>query len=155
MTFDQVKTHEGQAYSGMRVGGAHDWSYPDGRWRERKMDPDRWTFTFQAMKRRRVPAPDDSGAEPGSAYDWLVIARQTARKVDANAYRTLMRGLKFKVGHKRPHWKEFSYEYPDQRPQHAQAQAFLEEVVRDLRVGQLPEIALRADDPHELEAGSP
>ena len=25
-----------------------------------------------------------------------------------------MNGVKFKVGHKRPHWRQFSYDYPEQ-----------------------------------------
>jgi len=35
--------------------------------------------------------------------------------VDEDSYLTLMEGLKFKVGHRWPRWKRWSYEYPEQQ----------------------------------------
>jgi hypothetical protein len=111
MAYDDVKTSGGQAYSGMAVGRGHRWDY-EGLWAERKLAPDRWAFTFEATKRRREAAPEGSGCAIGSQFHWLVVAHQYVRKVDANAYATFMSGHKYKVGHKRPAWPSWSYEYP-------------------------------------------
>jgi hypothetical protein len=42
------------------------------------------------------------------------MADQIATKLDANSYMTKLKGVKFKIGHKRPNWKNFSYDYPEQ-----------------------------------------
>ena len=115
-SYDDLKVHQGRPYSGMAVGASHHWLYPDGRWNETKVAPDRWSFTFTATKRRIRPAPGLSGARPDTRYHWFMVADQFARKIDKDAYETFMHGLKFKIGHKRPHWKHFSYEYPDRQP---------------------------------------
>ena len=114
MSYDDMKSHDGKSYSGMKVGGRHSWVYPDGRWEETKTAPDRWEFTFNSIKNRANAAPVGSGVGPGSEYHWYILASQKVKKVDANAYETFMHGLKFKVGHKRPYWRSFSYEYPEQ-----------------------------------------
>lgn len=114
MSYDDMKKHDGKAYSGMEVGRSHSWVYPDGRWEETKRGPDKWEFTFNSLKTRRNAAPVGSGVRPGSEYHWYILASQKVRKVDANAYQTFMQGLKFKLGHKRPYWRQFSYEYPEQ-----------------------------------------
>jgi len=36
-------------------------------------------------------------------------------KVSKDEYETAMQGVKFKIGHKRPYWKGFSYTYKDQK----------------------------------------
>ena len=56
-----------------------------------------------------------SGAGIGSAYHWYIGADQCVRKVGDDEYQTFMSGLKFKVGHRRPHWRKWSYEYPEQK----------------------------------------
>jgi hypothetical protein len=113
MGYDDLKVHDGRKYSGMPVGGRHDWDYPDGRWEEEKTGPDRWSFTFSSTKRRRAGAPEGSGCPVGTQFHWYILADQRVRKVDKDSYETYMRGLKYKVGHRRPHWRRMSYEYPD------------------------------------------
>lgn len=114
MAYDDVKEHEGERYSGMPVGGEHRWVYPQGRWVERKQGPHRWSFTFQSDKRRSSPAPEGSGADPGTQYHWYILAHQRVRKVDKDTYHTRMEGRKYKIAHKRPYWKRWSSKYADQ-----------------------------------------
>lgn len=112
--YDALKTYENKTYTGMRIGGSHFWNYNNGRWNETKMAPDRWTFNFNSVKTRTHVAPNNSGASIQTKYHWYIIADQIATKIDSNSYTTSMKGVKFKVGHKRPHWRTFSYNYPEQ-----------------------------------------
>lgn len=114
MAYDDLKEHDGETYTGMPVGGEHRWRYPDGRWVEEKLAPDRWRITFASRKERKAPAPPGSGAAQDTRYHWYILAHQRVRKLDKDTYATLMEGLKFKLGHRRPHWRAFSYEYDDQ-----------------------------------------
>ena len=50
----------------------------------------------------------------GTQYHWLVVANQRVRKIDADCYDTIMQGMKFKVGYKKPNWQDYSYTYPEQ-----------------------------------------
>ena len=113
---NQIRLHNGQPYTGMPVGGVHNWNYHDTTWSETKMTPDLWKFRFDAIKSRSVPAPINSGVELQSAYHWLVVADQQVIKTSKDDYQTVMAGLKFKLGHKRPYWKMFSYGYKSQVP---------------------------------------
>lgn len=133
MSYDDAKEHDGRVYSGMPVGASHDWDYPNGRWRERKVAPDEWEVRFTATKRRRTAAPVGSGAAPGTRYHWLVLGHQRVRKVDQDSYETLLEGVKWKIGHKRPHWRKWSSEYPNQSPARARTIAVLEEALARLR----------------------
>lgn len=133
MGYDDVKTHDGERYAGMAVGGTHDWDYPDGRWREEKRAPDRWDFSFESEKRRRDPAPEGSGADPGTGFRWYILARQKVEKLDANTYATRMSGRKWKVAHRRPYWERWSCEYPDQAPARDRVIGILEETLERLR----------------------
>lgn len=114
MAYDDLKQHGGETYTGMPVGGGHDWRYPDGRWQETKQAPDRWRFTFASRKERAEPAPPGSGAEVDTRYHWYILAHQRVRKLDKDTYATRMEGRKVKIGHRRPHWQDFSYGYADQ-----------------------------------------
>lgn len=105
MRYDDVKVFGGRVYSGMRVGGTRSWINPRGVWRERKVAPDRWAFTFEFFKKRQEPSPEGSGAETGTQFHWYVLAHQRVKKIDRDAYATLMEGLTYKVAHKRPHWR--------------------------------------------------
>ncbi len=111
--YDRMKEHGGRAYTGMAVGGHHDWDYKDGRWSETKVSPDKWTFTFDCDKHRARHAPVGSGALVDTQYHWYIVADQRVAKIDEDTYSTAMSGVKFKVGHKRPNWRKWSYEYPD------------------------------------------
>lgn len=98
----------------MKIGGSHDWNYNNGKWFETKRAPDRWSIKFNSLKTRAHSAPMNTGANIGTKYHWYLMADQIATKLDNNSYSTSMRGVKFKVGHKRPIWKHWSYQYPEQ-----------------------------------------
>jgi hypothetical protein len=85
----------------MRVGGTHQWYYDKGEWKEKKIAPDKWEFTYATNKRRAWQAPEGSGVPVGTEYHWYLLAHQNVRKLDANSYTTLMEGLKYKLAHKR------------------------------------------------------
>ena len=113
--FDDLKLFNNQKYSGMTVGGEHHWVYPNGVWDEKKIAPDKWEFNFKSLKRRSVPAPEGSGVANGTSYHWYIMADQMVTKFNKDEYETSMQGLKYKIGHKRPYWKGFSYTYKDQK----------------------------------------
>ncbi len=100
-SYDATKEFDGKRYTGMKVGRSHRWNYDAGAWRERKVTPDEWTFTYAVPKRRAGRAPEGSGAPVGTEYHWYVLADQFVRKLDANTYSTTMQGLKLKLAHKR------------------------------------------------------
>lgn len=133
MAYDDAKEHDGRAYSGMAVGGVHDWDYPDGRWIEQKVAPDRWSVRFESSKRRRRAAPAGSGAAPGTRFHWYLAGHQRVRKIDEDTYRTLFEGTKWKVGHQRPHWRKWSTEYPDQMSARERVIQALEDTLRELK----------------------
>ncbi|KAJ5692722.1 hypothetical protein N7462_002145 [Penicillium macrosclerotiorum] len=98
--YNALKTHNGQLYSGMAVGGSHTWNYDPGVWKETKEEPDLWRIDYQTNKRRARNAPKGSGAPVGTEYHWLVVGHQHVRKVDANTYETHLTGAKYKLAHK-------------------------------------------------------
>ena len=100
-TYDQYKTFEGKRYTGMRVGGHHKWHYDQGEWKETKVTPDRWEFTFAVKKRRAGHAPPGSGVPVGTEYHWYILGHQIVRKLDENTYTTALTGMKYKLAHKR------------------------------------------------------
>jgi len=108
MAYDDLKEFEGETYTGMKVGGEHTWSYPNGLWHERKVAPDRWEFAFTSKKIRDRSAPVGSGVALDTQFHWYLLAHQWVRKIDADSYSTFMSGLKYKVAHKRPGWREWS-----------------------------------------------
>jgi hypothetical protein len=112
--YDEIKKYNGQIYTGMLIGSSHNWLYPNGRWNETKLAADKWKFKFESIKKRSHLSPENSGAARGTTFHWYILADQKATKLDNDSYQTIMEGLKFKIGHKRPHWKMFSYEYDDQ-----------------------------------------
>lgn len=149
MSYDDLKEHDGERYSGMRIGGEHDWSYPEGRWVERKVDPDRWRFTFSSEKRRRDPAPPGSGAGIDTRYHWYILAHQRVRKLDKDTYATLMEGTKVKLAHKRPHWRRWSSGYEDQPSKRAKLIEILERELARLRAQERPDGQCSIDPFHQ------
>ena len=135
MAYDDVKEFDGEAYSGMAVGGEHSWIYPHGLWNERKVAPAKWEFTFRSIKERDRPAPPESGAERGAQFHWYILAHQRVRKIDADTYDTFMTGVKHKVAHRRPGWRKWSSQYPDQPSEHEKITEILEEALADIRGG--------------------
>lgn len=109
--YDALKVYGGKIYTGMAVGGCHSWKYNNGIWDETKISPDKWEFTFTSNKERARHAPPGTGALVDTAYHWYIVADQKVSKLDENTYSTVMSGAKFKIGHKRPVWKSWNYEY--------------------------------------------
>jgi len=132
-TFNTLKNYNNEIYTGMKIGGSHNWNYTNGKWLETKKAPDRWTFNYKSMKARAHHAPANSGASVRTKYHWYIIADQLATKLDANTYMTEMNGVKFKVGHKRPHWRKFSYEYPEQLSYKEKVIQILENIIAKLK----------------------
>ena len=129
--YDEVKLYNGQVYTGMLVGGSHDWLYEDGRWHETKVAPDKWEFSFKSLKHRSHAARENTGAANGTIYHWYIIADQFATKLDSDSYQTKMTGVKFKVGHKRPYWRKFSYDYEDQQTYNERVIQILMEILNE------------------------
>ncbi len=133
MAYDDLKNFDGEEYSGMAVGGQHTWHYTDAVWRERKVAPDDWEFTLTSVKKRDRPAPTGSGAAVFTEYHWYLLAHQWVRKIDADSYTTFMSGLKYKVAHKRPHWRAWSSEYPGNASEDARLATILESALERVR----------------------
>jgi hypothetical protein len=100
-TYNEFKEFKGKKYSGVKVGRGHKWYYDKGEWKEKKVSPDKWEFTYNVTKRRAGKAPEGSGVPVGTEYHWYILADQTVTKLDANNYSTSMKGLKYKLAHKR------------------------------------------------------
>ncbi|MFW9876767.1 MAG: hypothetical protein ACFFG0_27040 [Candidatus Thorarchaeota archaeon] len=130
--YNSLKSYNNKIYTGMAIGGIHQWNYTDGKWYEMKKAPNRWTFSFNSIKTRLHAAPSNTGAHVGTKYHWYIMADQIATKLDTNSYMTQMKGVKFKIGHKRPHWKTFSYNYPEQQSYKERLISTLEYILRQL-----------------------
>jgi hypothetical protein len=100
-TYNEFKEFEGRKYTGMKVGRSHKWYYDKGEWKEKKVSPDEWNFTYSVDKKRAGHAPEGSGVPVGTEYHWYIVAHQNVKKMDANRYTTAMTGIKYKVAHKR------------------------------------------------------
>jgi hypothetical protein len=107
-TYNEFKTYEGQRYTGMKIGRTHKWYYDKGEWKEKKVTPDDWEFTYAVTKRRAGKAPEGSGVPVGTEYHWYILAHQHVRKLNANEYSTAMTGLKVKIAHRRADKEKWS-----------------------------------------------
>ncbi len=114
MSFNDIKTFNGMKYTGMTVGRSHHWDYLNSVWDETKLASDKWQFKFTSIKRRQAAAPVGSGVPLNTEYHWYIVADQRVIKADKDTYQTVMEGTKFKIGHKRPYWKNWSYTYAGQ-----------------------------------------
>lgn len=115
MSYDDLKKHFGEVYSGMSVGGVHNWNYNNAVCNEQKVHPHIWLTRLQSVKKRKRDAPVGSGVDVGTKFHWVWVGDQIAEKINENEYMTDLQVLKFKMGHKRKHWKSFSYHYPEQK----------------------------------------
>ena len=131
--YDDLKIYNDKIYTGMKVGSSHSWIYNNGKWFETKITPDKWTISFDSLKTRITPAPTKTGATRKTKFHWYIIADQIATKFDENSYMTSMKGVKFKVGHKRPDWRTFSYNYPNQISYKEHIMQILEETIKKLK----------------------
>jgi hypothetical protein len=131
MAYSDEKSYGSAKYHGMKVGGVHHWTYPDGQWSERKVKPDRWEIGFTSLKRRNRRAPSGSGAEVGSGYHWLIVAHQWVDKLDANTYATRMEGCKYLVAFKKPDWPVWNTQFRNAK-RHAKEKtiAALQDMIR-------------------------
>lgn len=134
--YGDPKEFQGRQYHGMKVGGVHKWTYPDGVWEERKLDPQRWEVTFRSLKRRRTRAPRGSGAGVGSGYHWLIVAHQWAHKLDANTYATLMEGHKYLVAFKKPDWGKWNTQFRHQKGARAKTLKALQDAIARVEAGE-------------------
>lgn len=133
MAYNDLKEFNGRKYMGMPIGGRHTWNYPNGMWKEEKVAPDKWVFTFKSVKQREKAAPMNSGAPINTQYHWYILADQRARKIDKDSYETMMEGVKYKVAHKRPYWRKWSSEYPGNVSDRDKIITILEDALRELR----------------------
>lgn len=150
MSFDDTKVFNGRCYSGMSVGAGHLWNYPNGLWEETKITPDQWRIKFSSVKCRTNPAPEGSGAPLGTGYHWYIMADQCVKKVSKDEYQTLMEGLKFKIGHRRPYWKNWSYTYPEQPTYRQKLIGILRQTLQQLEADEAAAIKVQLPPPAQL-----
>jgi hypothetical protein len=129
-SYNEYKEFEGKQYTGMKVGRSHKWYYDTGEWKEKKITPDKWEFTYAVNKKRAGNAPEGSGVPVGTEYNWYILAHQNVRKLDANNYTTSMTGLKYKLAHKRAENEKWSATDNAQRKRLIQV---LEELIGQLK----------------------
>jgi hypothetical protein len=130
-SYNQFKEFEGKKYTGMKVGRTHKWYYDKGEWKEKKLTPDKWQFTYNVTKRRAGNAPEGSGVPVGTEYHWYILANQSVKKLDANNYTTSMIGLKYKLAHKRAERNNWSSSDNAQRKKLIE---ILEELIENLKL---------------------
>src|SRR3954449_1891274 len=129
VSYDEFKEHEGQRYTGMKIGRSHKWYYDRGEWKEKKITPDLWQIAYAVTKRRAGRAPEGSGVPVGTEYHWYVLAHQNVCKINANDYTTSMTGLKFKIAYRKAETGKWSATPHTQRKRMI---AFLRDVIEDL-----------------------
>ncbi len=130
ISYNDFKEHEGQRYTGMKIGRSHKWYYDQGEWKEKKITPDLWQIGYAVTKRRAGRAPEGSGVPVGTEYHWYILAHQNTTKRSANDYTTSLTGLKFKIAHKRAGSEKWS---ATPRTQRKRMIMFLEGVIADLK----------------------
>ena len=129
ISYNEFKEHEGQRYTGMKIGRSHKWYYDQGEWKEKKITPDLWQVSYAVTKRRAGRAPEGSGVPVGTEYHWYILAHQNTAKQTANDYTTTLAGLKFKIAHKRAGSEKWS---ATPRTQRKRMITFLRSVLADL-----------------------
>jgi hypothetical protein len=143
VSYDEFKEYEGQKYTGMKIGRGHRWYYDAGEWKEKKITPDLWEFSYAVTKRRAGRAPEGSGVPLGTEYHWYILGHQNVNKLNANDYTTSMSGLKFKIAHKRADSGKWSASPMAQRRRMIK---FLQDVIHNLEKqdAKVVEMAARA-----------
>jgi hypothetical protein len=132
-SYNEFKEFKGKKYTGMKVGGRHSWYYDKGEWKEKKIAPDKWEFSYEVRKRRAWEAPEGSGVPVGTQYHWYILAHQIVTKLDANNYSTSMAGLKYKLAHKRA---ERDYWSATESQQKNALVNILQELIAELKKGE-------------------
>lgn len=142
--YDNLKSHFGKVYSGMKVTGTHEWDYNKCKCSEQKVHPDVWVTSQSAIKKRTRDAPKNSGVPVNTKYHWLWIGDQIATKLNENEYDVRMQVLKFKVGHKRPYWKMFSYMYDGQLSYLQRVEMYTRKVLKAVMLAQNKKIEVQS-----------
>lgn len=93
--YNALKKFHGQVYSGMAIGGSHNWNYDQGVWKETKVEPDRWEIDYTTTKRRARKAPRGSGVPIGTEYHWLIVGHQVRNRFEVHWILTLVAQLIF------------------------------------------------------------
>jgi hypothetical protein len=106
--YNAFKQFNGEYYTGMKIGRSHKWYYDKGTWKETKMTPDMWNIDFEVTKRRAGKAPEGSGVPVGTEYNWYIVAHQLVKKLNANDYSTSLKGVKYKLAHRRADKEKWS-----------------------------------------------
>ena len=133
-SYNQLKEFEGKKYTGMKIGRTHKWFYDKGEWKEKKLTPDKWQFTYSVTKRRAGNAPEGSGVPVGTEYHWYILANQSVKKLDANNYITSMIGLKYKLAHKRAESDNWS---SSDKAQRKRLMEILQELIKNIKMEML------------------
>ncbi|KNC49768.1 uncharacterized protein AMSG_11934 [Thecamonas trahens ATCC 50062] len=129
-SYNQRKVHNGKLYSGMRVGSTHRWNYSDAALEVSEMKapagdsslgvltPMQSQLAYEAVKSRLNAAPIGSGAAVNTIYHWFLVTELAFGDAsdDGKVTSATLRGPKFKLAHKRPHWRKFSAEYSGNTP---------------------------------------
>jgi hypothetical protein len=144
--YNKYKEFHGQQYTGVKVGHGHKWQYEAGEWKETKVTPNKWKFTYKVGKKRAGHAPEGSGAPVGTEYHWYVIADQVVKKLDANNYSTEMTGSKYKVAHKRFDKANWSINDPKQKKAIIK---ILKNMIAELETAPEPETPMEAGETKE------
>ena len=139
VSYDEYKEYEGRKYTGMKVGRSHKWYYDQGEWKEKKLTPDLWQFSYAVTKRRAGRAPEGSGVPVGTEYHWYILGHQNVSKLNANDYTTSLTGLKFKIAHKRAGTDKWSASPKAQRRRMVK---FLKDVIDDLEKQETEELEI-------------
>jgi hypothetical protein len=129
-SYNEFKEFKGRKYTGMKIGRSHKWYYDRGEWKEKKISPDEWRFTYSVGKKRAWQAPEGSGVPVGTEYHWYIVADQIVKKMDANRYTTAMTGMKYKLAHKRAESENWNI---TERAQKTRLIQILERLVVQLR----------------------
>ncbi|HTI89796.1 MAG TPA: hypothetical protein VL727_04360 [Puia sp.] len=88
-SFNKFINFNGKLYAGVQIGRGHHWTYDPGDWKETKIMPDLWEISYAVTKRRVGHTPEDS-VSPSVQNTIGILAHQTARKLNANDYATLV-----------------------------------------------------------------
>lgn len=72
-------------------GYKHNWAY-HGAWKEKKIRPGLWTFTFQATKHRKAKNIGEFGI--GTTGAWKIQGIQYIKKTGTGKYQTKLIGTK-------------------------------------------------------------
>lgn len=123
-------------YQGMQIGQNHQWHY-NGQWNETKTSQNKWKINFKATKtttqyKDAGNTQNVKGVPLNTEYHWLIIADQKVIKTANGQYQTEMTGNKYKIGHKRPYWKTFSYNYKEQKSETQQKLTYLTQELKQI-----------------------